>query len=55
MRVEKLFVTDMELDYGQETQGREEQLLSWTGSIKIGALRGMLELICLFSFDVLLK
>ena len=34
MRLGKLFVTDTELAYGQETQGRDKQLLSQIGSIE---------------------
>lgn len=38
MGQEKLFGTDTELAYGEKTQERDKQLLSWTGSIKDGAV-----------------
>lgn len=49
MGLEKLLVADMELAYGQETRGKDKQLLSWIGSIKDGALCGMLEIVYLFA------
>lgn len=48
MGLEKLLVADMELAYGQETWGKDKQLLSWIESIKDEALCGMLEIVYLF-------
>lgn len=48
MGLEKLLVADMELAYGQETQGKDKQLLSSIGSRKDGALCGMLEIVYMF-------
>lgn len=54
MGLGKLFVTEADLAYGQETQEREKQPLSRIKSVKDRISMAVLELVCLFSFDVFL-